>query len=105
MRNAIEVVAAAFLLACIFAPAKAQDLKGTLKKVKENSTFTIGHRDSSIPLSYLDDKLFLAGLALNTAGSFVKGLMPVRCFVAGFLMTTNFANPGTKKAPVFFSSL
>jgi hypothetical protein len=48
---------------------------------------------------------FLAGFALNTVGSFVKGLMPVRCFVAGFLMTTNFANPGTKKAPVFLSSL
>jgi pimeloyl-ACP methyl ester carboxylesterase len=27
----------------------------------------------------------------------VKGLMPLRSFVAGFLMTTNFANPGTKK--------
>ncbi len=39
---------------------------------------------------------FLAGLALNTVGSFVKGLMPSRAFVAGFLMTTNFANPGTK---------
>src|ERR1700738_1903746 len=47
---------------------------------------------------------FLAGFALNTVGSFVKGLMPVRCFVAGFLQTTNFANPGTKKAPVFLSS-
>jgi glutamate/aspartate transport system substrate-binding protein len=32
-----------------------------LKKVKENSTFTIGHRDSSIPLSYLDDKLLPVG--------------------------------------------
>ena len=48
---------------------------------------------------------FLAGFALNTAGSFVNGLMPFRAFVAGFLMTTNLANPGTKKAPVFLSSL
>ena len=48
---------------------------------------------------------FLAGLALNTVGSFVNGLMPFRAFVAGFLMTTNFANPGTKNAPVFLSSL
>jgi hypothetical protein len=46
-----------------------------------------------------------AGLALNTVGSLVKGLMPLRAFVAGFLMTTNFAKPGTKNAPVFFSSL
>jgi hypothetical protein len=30
-------------------------------------------------------------LALNIVGSFVNGLMPFRAFVAGFLMTTNFA--------------
>jgi hypothetical protein len=46
-----------------------------------------------------------AGFALNIVGSFVNGLMPLRSFVAGFLMTTNLANPGTKKAPVFLSSL
>jgi hypothetical protein len=45
--------------------------------------------------------IFRAGLALNIVGSFVNGLMPLRSFVAGFLMTTNLANPGTKKAPVF----
>ena len=45
--------------------------------------------------------IFRAGLALNTVGSFVNGLMPLRAFVAGFLMTTNLANPGTRKAPVF----
>jgi hypothetical protein len=48
---------------------------------------------------------FRAGLALNSIGSLVKGLMPLRALVAGFLMTTNFAKPGTKKAPVFLSSL
>jgi hypothetical protein len=48
---------------------------------------------------------FLAGFALNIVGSFVNGLMPFRAFVAGFLITTNFANPGTKKTPVFLSSL
>ena len=47
--------------------------------------------------------IFLAGLALNIVGSFVKGLMPFRTFVAGFLITTNLANPGTKKAPVLSS--
>src|SRR5262245_14076936 len=48
--------------------------------------------------------IFRAGLALNTVGSLVKGLMPLRALVAGFLMTTNFAKPGTKNAPVLFSS-
>jgi hypothetical protein len=46
-----------------------------------------------------------AGLALNTVGSFVNGLMPARSFVAGFLMTTNFAKPGSRNTPLFLSSL
>src|SRR6266436_9021103 len=45
--------------------------------------------------------IFRAGFALNIVGSFVNGLMPFRALVAGFLMTTNLANPGTKKAPAF----
>src|ERR1700693_802998 len=45
-----------------------------------------------------------AGFALKIVGSFVNGLMPLRSFVAGFLMTTNLANPGTRKAPDFLSS-
>src|ERR1700730_3768220 len=49
--------------------------------------------------------IFRAGLALNTVGSFVNGLMPARSFVAGFLMTTNFAKPGNKNALFFFNSL
>src|ERR1019366_10544524 len=47
--------------------------------------------------------IFRAGFALNIVGSFVNGLMPLRSFVAGFFITTNFANPGTRKAPDFLS--
>jgi hypothetical protein len=50
-------------------------------------------------------RIFRAGFALNTVGSFVNGLTPLRAFVAGFSITTNLASPGTKKAPVFLSSL
>src|SRR5262249_46321365 len=49
--------------------------------------------------------IFRAGLALNIVGSLVNGLIPFRAFVAGFLMTTNFAKPRTTNAPVFLSSL
>ena len=49
--------------------------------------------------------IFRAGFALNIVGSFVNGLMPLRSCVAAFLMITNLANPGTRKAPVFLSSL
>ncbi|GEO97797.1 amino acid ABC transporter substrate-binding protein [Methylobacterium haplocladii] len=34
--------------------AQADDLTGTLKKVKESGAITIGYRDSSVPFSYLD---------------------------------------------------
>ena len=44
--------AAACSPAC--SPAHAQDLAGTLRKVKEARAITIGHRDASVPFSYLD---------------------------------------------------
>ena len=65
MKIPIEVVAAACLLAGALGTAKAQDLDGTLKKVRETGAFTIGHRDSSIPLSYLDDKLQPIGFSIE----------------------------------------
>jgi glutamate/aspartate transport system substrate-binding protein len=42
-------------------PAAAQELTGTLKKVKEGGTITLGHRESSIPFSYYDDKQQVVG--------------------------------------------
>jgi glutamate/aspartate transport system substrate-binding protein len=45
--------------------AGAQDLTGTLKKIKETGTINIGHRESSIPFSYLDDKQQPIGYAMD----------------------------------------
>lgn len=45
--------------------AQAQDLSGTLKKIKETGAITIGHRESSIPFSYLDDKQQPIGYAMD----------------------------------------
>jgi glutamate/aspartate transport system substrate-binding protein len=45
--------------------ATAQELTGTLKKIKETGTITIGHRDSSVPFSYIDDKQQPVGYALD----------------------------------------
>jgi len=50
-------------------------------------------------------RIFLAGFALNTVGSLVNGLMPVRSLVAGFLTTMNLAKPGSRNSPLFFISL
>jgi len=46
-------------------PAQAQELAGTLKKIKETGTITIGHREASIPFSYLDDKQQPVGYAMD----------------------------------------
>jgi glutamate/aspartate transport system substrate-binding protein len=51
----------AYLFAVLFAAAGittagAAELTGTLKKIKDTGVMKIGHRDASIPFSYLDDK-------------------------------------------------
>ena len=56
----VAALTATFALA-----AQAQELSGTLKKVKETGTITIGHRESSIPFSYLDDKQQPIGYAMD----------------------------------------
>jgi glutamate/aspartate transport system substrate-binding protein len=45
--------------------ANAEELTGTLKKIKETGTITIGFRDSSIPFSYLDDNQKPIGFAMD----------------------------------------
>jgi glutamate/aspartate transport system substrate-binding protein len=65
MRNAIALTAMACLLIGASAPARTQDLEGTLRKVKETGTFTIGYRESSLPLSYLDEGLQPVGFSIE----------------------------------------
>ncbi len=45
---------AALAISAATAPARAQELSGTLKKVKDTGAITIGYRDASVPFSYLD---------------------------------------------------
>ena len=47
------------------AQANAEELTGTLKKIKETGTIAIGYRDSSIPFSYLDDNQKPIGFAID----------------------------------------
>lgn len=55
------------VLALLAAPglASAQDLTGTLKKIKETGTITLGHRESSVPFSYIDDKAKVVGYSID----------------------------------------
>jgi len=56
-----------FALATAFGAgqANAEELTGTLKKIKETGAITIGFRDSSIPFSYLDDNQKPIGFAID----------------------------------------
>jgi glutamate/aspartate transport system substrate-binding protein len=55
MRIAPRVLSAAIAAVLISAPVVAAELTGTLKKIKDSGTITLGHRDSSIPFSYFGD--------------------------------------------------
>lgn len=73
----VTTLAAALLAAsaiCGGAQAQAQDLTGTLKKIKETGSITLGTRDSSVPFSYLDDKQQPIGYAMDLCGRIVEAV-------------------------------
>jgi glutamate/aspartate transport system substrate-binding protein len=55
-------------------PALAQELTGTLKKIKDTGAITIGHRESSVPFSYLDDKQQPVGYAMDLCMKVVEAV-------------------------------
>jgi glutamate/aspartate transport system substrate-binding protein len=55
-------------------PALAQQLTGTLKKIKETGAITLGHRESSVPFSYYDDKQQVVGYAMDLCYKIVDGV-------------------------------
>src|SRR5256714_1012819 len=61
MKTAFALLAAAAL--AVTTPVLAQE--GTLKKIKDSGSITIGHRDASIPFSYYDDKQQPVGYAME----------------------------------------
>ena len=65
---------AAGLVGSIAISANAQELTGTLKKIKDTGTITIGHRESSIPFSYLDDKQQPVGYSMELCGKVVDAV-------------------------------
>src|SRR5690349_17350468 len=75
MRNVRSIVSAGLVTLgalLIAAPAVAQE--GTLKKIKDTNTITLGHRDASIPFSYFDDKQMPVGYAMDLCGKIVEAV-------------------------------
>jgi glutamate/aspartate transport system substrate-binding protein len=54
--------------------AQAEELTGTLLKVKELGYITIGHREASVPFSYLDDNRQPVGFAIDICARIVDAV-------------------------------
>ncbi len=52
----------------------AEELTGTLKKIKETGTISLGHRESSVPFSYLDDKQQPIGYSMDLCEKLVQAI-------------------------------
>jgi glutamate/aspartate transport system substrate-binding protein len=65
MTRFATLLATLFAAGAIAGAADAQQLTGTLQKIKDSGTITIGHRDTSIPFSYYDDKQQAVGYAID----------------------------------------
>jgi glutamate/aspartate transport system substrate-binding protein len=66
--------AATFLAAIAVAAAAQPTLADTLKKVKESGTITLGIRESSIPLSYLDERQQPVGYHVDVCNRIVDAV-------------------------------
>ncbi|MGF6428554.1 glutamate/aspartate transport system substrate-binding protein [Bradyrhizobium elkanii] len=60
-----RLICLAFLAAATSAPAQAQSSGGTLAKIRDAGEIRLGHRDVSVPFSYLDDNQKPVGFAMD----------------------------------------
>jgi len=74
MKKCFVLIAVLFATAGVGADAGAQVLTGTLKKIKDTGAITVGHRESSIPFSYLDDKQQPIGYAMDLCMKIVNAI-------------------------------
>ncbi|WP_226052569.1 glutamate/aspartate ABC transporter substrate-binding protein [Dickeya chrysanthemi] len=54
--------------------AHAEELTGTLKKVKDNGVIVIGHRESSVPFSYYDNQQKVVGYSQAYSDKIVEAV-------------------------------
>src|SRR5216110_2250120 len=59
VRFAVPLVAAMLFST----PILAEEPSGTMKKIKDTGVISLGHRESSIPFSYYDDKQQVVGFS------------------------------------------
>lgn len=73
MRKTLTMIALSLSAAGLAAPAHAQ-LTGTLQKIKDSGAITVGHRESSVPFSYLDAQQKPIGYAMDLCAKVVDAV-------------------------------
>lgn len=74
MKKIAHKILAATLLAAVVGSSALAQGSGTLDKIKSTGAMTIGHRDASIPFSYLDDKQRPIGFSLDLCAKIVDAI-------------------------------
>jgi glutamate/aspartate transport system substrate-binding protein len=70
-KKSLSAAALALALAAA-ATGNAEELAGTLKKARDSGAITIGHRENSIPFSFLDDKQQPVGYSMDICAAIVE---------------------------------
>ena len=70
----MRIVLSVALTLILAAPALAQELQGTLRKIKDSGTITIGYREQSVPFSFLDRDGKPAGYTIELCTRIVTGI-------------------------------
>lgn len=74
MKRNLLAAALAVATAAAVQPAVAQDLTGTMKKIAETKTVVVGHRESSVPFSYLDNNQKPIGYHMEVCNKIVESI-------------------------------
>lgn len=74
LKKISTLVGGVIATALLAGPVVAQDLTGTLKKIKETGTINIGHRESSVPFSYLDGNQKPIGYSMDLCAKVVDAV-------------------------------
>jgi glutamate/aspartate transport system substrate-binding protein len=73
MRN-YALILATVSSCCFLSGAHAQELTGTLKKIKDSGSISLGYRESSIPFSYYNDKNQVVGYSQELAAIVIDAI-------------------------------
>lgn len=74
LQRAAAAATVTLALMTAFSAVRADELTGTLRKVKDNGTITIGYREASVPFSYLDGDQKPIGFSINLCGYVVEAV-------------------------------